>query len=43
MQDELTTLFGRQTGIVERDAAEWSPNCLLLRVVFMSAEMIHVA
>ena len=43
MQDELTTLLGRQADIVERDAVERSPNYLRRRTVLQSAETIYAA
>ncbi len=43
MQDELTTLLGRQAHIVERDAVERSPNYLRRKAVLQSAETIYAA
>ena len=43
MEEELTTLLGRQADIVERVAVERSPNYLRRQAILESAETIYAA
>ena len=43
MEEQLTTLLGRQADIVERVAVERSPNYLRRQAILESAETIYAA
>ena len=43
MQDELSGIFGRRTGLVEREAVEASRNYIRRAEILQSAEAIYAA
>jgi len=43
MQDELTTILGREVDLVERQAVERSENTIRRRHILRSTEPVYVA